>query len=92
MLYHVVWPCEGSTTNLVMSMKTCLSSHDSGVFVLFDRYDEKSAKDHERIRRAGEASVKYNITDLNPLPNRETIIKNKANKKKKKTLHKYCVD
>ena len=75
LLYHVVWPCEGSARNLAMNMKTRLSSYHSEVFVVFDQYEENSAKDHERIRRAGEGSVEYNITKTNPLPHRGLTIK-----------------
>ena len=51
------------------------------VLVIFDRYDDRSAKDHERIRRAGEGAVNYNSTKSSKLPCREAIMKSKANKK-----------
>ena len=51
------------------------------VLVIFDRYDDRSAKDHERIRRAGEGAVNYNITISSKLPCRDAIMKSKANKK-----------
>ena len=43
--------------------------------LIFDRYDDLSAKDHERMRRAGEGSTDYNLT-ANSL-----ILKNKHNKR-----------
>ena len=49
-------------------------------FLVFDRYDDISAKDHERIRRAGEGSTDGNLTINIPLPNRDVILKNKHNK------------
>ena len=51
------------------------------MLVFFDRYDDRSAKDHERIRRAGEGAVNYNITISSKLPCRDAITKSKANKK-----------
>ena len=48
--------------------------------LVFDRYDDISSKDHERIRRDGEGSTDYNLTINSPLPNRDAILKNKHNK------------
>ena len=36
--------------------------------LVFDRYDDISAKDHGRIRRGGEGSTDYNLTINSPLP------------------------
>ena len=46
----------------------------------FDRYDNISAKDHERIRRAGEGSTDCSMTINSPLPSRDAILKNKHNR------------
>ena len=46
----------------------------------FDRYDDISAKDHERIRRAGDGSTDCSLTTNSPLPSREAILKNKYNR------------
>ena len=48
--------------------------------LVFDRYDDVSAKDHERIRRGGEGSTSYNLTVNSSLPNRDAILMNKHNK------------
>ena len=48
---------------------------------IFDRYDDRSAKDHERIQCAGDGAVNYNITTSSKLPCRDAIMKGKANKK-----------
>ena len=48
--------------------------------LVFDRYDDISSKDHERIRRGGEGFTEYNLTINSPLPNRDDILKNKHNK------------
>ena len=48
--------------------------------LVFDRYDDISAKDHERVRRGGEGSTDYNLTINSPVPSRDAILKNKHNK------------
>ena len=40
-------------------------------YVIFDRYDGISAKDHERQRRAGEGSAQYQLTLTSPLAGRD---------------------
>ena len=49
--------------------------------MLFDRYDDIPAKDHDGIRRGGgEGSTDYNLTINSPLPSRDAILKNIHNK------------
>ena len=50
--------------------------------MLFDPYyeDEPIAKVHERMGRAGTGSKDFHLTPNNPLPCRETILKNSKNK------------
>ena len=82
MLYDIVWPCAGSASDLTNSMKDRLGQYQpTEVLVIFDRYGDMSAKDHERIRCAGEGFVNYNITTLSKLPCRDAIMKSKAYKK-----------
>ena len=82
LLYHIVWPCAGSASDLANSMMGRLGQYQpTEVLVIFYRYDDRSAKDHERIRRAGEGAVNYNITISSKLPCRDAIMKSKANKK-----------
>ena len=82
LLYDIVWPCAGSASDLANSMKDRLGQYQpTEVLVIFDRYDDRSAKDHERIRCAGEGSVNYNITTSCKLPCRDAIMKSKVNKK-----------
>ena len=46
--------------------------------LVFDRYDDIPAKDHERIRcGGGEGSTDYNLTINSPLSSRYAILKNK---------------
>ena len=48
--------------------------------LVFDRYGDIPAKDHERIRRGGgEGSTDYNLTINSSLPSRDAILKNKHN-------------
>ena len=50
--------------------------------MIIDRYGNVSAKDHERSHRAGGAvPAEYNLTLTSPLPNRDIIMKSKANKR-----------
>ena len=50
--------------------------------LVFDRYDDLSANDHERMRRASEDSADYNLTANCPVPNWDAILKNNHNKRK----------
>jgi len=61
-LYHVVWPCGGSVGMLAESLKARLALYAAIEKILvFDRYSEISAKDHERQRRAGVGSNTFNL-------------------------------
>ena len=80
LLYHIVWPCAGSASDLANSMTDRLGQYQpTEVLFIFDRYDDRSAKDHERIWRAGEGAINYNITISSKLPCRDAIMKSKAN-------------
>ena len=48
--------------------------------LVFDKYHDLSAKDHESVRLAGIGSTKYNLTVNTQLPNREAIMRNKHSK------------
>ena len=75
LLYHIVWSCAGSASDLANIMKDRLGQYQpTEVLVIFDRYDDMSAKDHERIRHAGEGAVNYNITTSSKLPCRDAIM------------------
>ena len=47
----------------------------------FDKYEDLSTKDYERMRHAGESSTRYNLTVNAPFPIRETVMKNTHNKR-----------
>ena len=83
LLYHVVWPSSGTVGDLAKGMETRLINYKGAeTYVIFDRYDGISAKDHERQRRAGKGSTEYQLTLNSPLPGRDAIMKNKNNKRK----------
>ncbi len=71
LLYHIVWPHGGSASDLVGSIKNRLNrySNDCEKILVFDKYCDISAKDHERKRRAGETIVEYELSILSILPN-----------------------
>ena len=73
---------EGTPQCCFENTKQCLSSYHgyppgTEKILVFDRYDDISAKDHERIRRAGEGSTDCNLTINSPLPSQDAILKNK---------------
>ena len=85
MLYHIVWPHGGDALMLFENTKQRLSSqhgYPAGTenILVYDSYDDISAKDHERVRRGGEGSTDYNLTIHSPLPSRDAILMNKHNK------------
>ena len=83
LMYHITWPVAGNASVLVESMKHRLARYppDCDKLLVFDKYHDISAKDHERIRRAGEGSINYNLTINSPLPSRDAIMKSKHNKR-----------
>ena len=81
LLYHVTWPCGGDPSVLVASIKYRLASLPGECVLVFDRYDNVSPKDHERMWRAGVGSTNYNLAINSPLPNRDAILKNKHNQR-----------
>ena len=64
MLYHIIWPLGGDATILFENIKRRLSCYPAGTekIMVFDRYEDLSAKDHERMQRGGEGSIDFNLT------------------------------
>ena len=84
LLYHIIaWPSGGTVSTFATSMATKLQPYNAlPTTVVFDRYGKVSAKDHGRERSTtGVCAGTYNITLTSPLPNREIIMKRKANKR-----------
>ena len=84
-LHHIVWPHGGDAPMLFENTKQRFFSYHgyppgTEKILVVNRYDDISAKDQERIRRAGEGSTDYNMTIISPLPSRDAILKNKHNK------------
>ena len=56
-----LWPSSGTAGDLAEGMKTHLINYrdyrGAETYVIFDQYDDISAKDHERQRRAGKGST-----------------------------------
>ena len=73
-LYHVVWPVPGTVENIAASIKARLGTLSYKVYVIFDRYDGVSAKDHERLRRPGDGTRPYHLATNTPLPARKYVM------------------
>ena len=71
---------EGNASAIVESIKTRLFHVPDENVLVSDKYHDISAKDHERMRRAGLGSINYDLTVNTPLPSREVIMRNKHNK------------
>jgi len=84
LFYHIVWPHGGSPTDLIASIQGRLSHYPFGTekILVFDKYHDVSAKDHERMRRAGEVIIDYELSITSSLPKRDAILKSKNNKRK----------
>lgn len=84
LFYHTVWPFHGSVSDLISSIQGRLSRYPDAAekIVVFDKYQDISAKDHERMRRAGEVVIDYELSITSPLPKRDAILKSKNNKRR----------
>ncbi|KAJ8392658.1 hypothetical protein AAFF_G00073320 [Aldrovandia affinis] len=78
LIYHVVWPTSGTVADLAASVGRWLNRYITQTFVIFDRYEQVSAKDHKRQRRAKQ----YQLLLTTPLPSRDKVMKNKTNKRR----------
>ena len=84
LFYRIVWQRGGSPSYLIASMQARLVRYADSTekVIVFDKYEEVSAKDHERTRRAGEVTISYELFITSPLPNRDAILKSKCNKRR----------
>ena len=80
MLYRIVYPYGGDASDFSENIKPRVSCYCAGTeqVLVFDRYDNLSAKDHERMRCAGEGSTDYNLAANSPLPNRDVLIQHRS--------------
>ncbi len=84
LLFHIAWPGPGvgNVATIADGMKERLKDTDNAKkYIIFNRFVQGSAKEHERNRRAGEGSTDFNITYNTQLPRRDSIIKNTGNKR-----------
>ena len=83
MLYHIIWPHGENVSDVSGNIERRLSCYSAGTeqVLLFDRFDDLSAKDHETMQRAGEGHTDYNLTANSPLPNLNAIRNNTHNKR-----------
>ncbi len=67
----------GNVSDLIASIQGRINRYPDVAekIIVFDKYEDISAKDHERMRRAGEV-----VTITSPLPKRDAILKSKRNK------------
>ena len=48
MIYHMVWPSSGTVSDLAAGLGHQPKRYNTQTFVIFDRYNQVSAKDQER--------------------------------------------
>jgi len=55
LFYHIVWPHGGVPSDLILAIQDRMNQYPEQTekVVVFDKYHDVSAKDHERMRRAG---------------------------------------
>lgn len=95
LFYHIVWPHGGILSDLLSSIQGRLSHYPAGTekIIVFDKYQDISAKDHERKRRAGDIIIDYELSIANSLPKRDVILKSKKNKQRLASLlHSFELD
>ena len=91
LMYHVIWPCGATVEFLAESLNARLAMCGPAEKILvFDRYDDVSAKDPERQRRAGVGSTTFKLERHSPLPTRDAVMKNKHNKRNLSSLLITC--
>ena len=84
LLYRIVWPHGSSPSDVIESIRCRLSRspHEADKIIVFDKYQDVSAKVHERMRRAAEVPIDYEMSITSPLPKRDAIMKSENNKRK----------
>ena len=84
LFYHTVWPHGSNLSDLIASIKGRINRYPDVAekIIVFDKYKDISAKDHERLRRTGEVVIDYELSITSPLPKRDAILKSKSNKRR----------
>ena len=70
LFYHIIWPHDSSPSELIASNKEHLSNYPeaSKKSVVFDKYKDTSAKDHDNMRQASGAVLDYDLSIAKHLP------------------------
>ncbi|KAK3879812.1 hypothetical protein Pcinc_007117 [Petrolisthes cinctipes] len=55
--------------------------------IVFDKCQNVSAKDHERLQRSSDFIIEYDLSITSPLPKRDAILKSKKNKQRSGRIH-----
>ena len=80
---HISWPYGDSPSDHIVSIEERLSNYpDANKSVVLDKYQDVSSKDHERMRKASEIVIDYELSVASHLPKRDAIMKSKSNKRK----------
>ena len=68
--YCIIWPHVSNSSEFIALNEEHLSnfSEASKKFVVFDKYEDISAKDHGRMRQASGAVFDYDLSIANHLP------------------------
>ena len=64
LFYHTVWPHGGNLSDLIACIQSKISHYPDATekIIVFDKYNDISAKDHERMWHAGEVVVDYELS------------------------------
>ena len=70
LFYIIIWPHVSSPSELIASNGEHLSNYPeaSEKIVVFDKYQDISAKDHDRMRQASGAVLDYDLSIASHLP------------------------
>ena len=70
LFYHIIWPHVSSPSELIASNEEHLSNYPeaSKKSVVFDKYQDISGKDHDRMRQASGAVLDYDLSIASHLP------------------------
>ena len=84
LFYRIIWPHVSSPSELIASNEEHLSNYleASKKIVVFDKYQNISVKDHDRLRQARGAVLDYDLFIESHLPKRNAKMKTKSNKRK----------
>ncbi|KAG0725210.1 hypothetical protein GWK47_039042 [Chionoecetes opilio] len=87
LLWTLEWPSQGTVDTFISVFKVWVNARllEADVHLCFDRYFEYSTKSSTRSARANATRV-HQLERKTPLPARDAVLKNSANKKQLNTL------